>query len=151
MAVVAEELAEREQISESTPVDRKEVQNLRIEAVRDSAQMQSVANAAAIAAVVMMLFSRLQHRVMLPLSLLLDIVAIVTLWHSLQTRFRGSNHSGAFIYSACRIIATAFGLLAIQSALFAVLYGSWSMFGLALPLALVAFITWNIAATRESH
>ena len=141
---------QRELVSEIKPDDRVGDPDRRIEVVRDSTKWQSVANAAAVAAVIMMLFSRLQQRVMLPLSLLLDVVALVAMYQSLQARFRGSSHSGALIYSACRIIATAFGLLAIQSALFGVLYGSWSMFGLSLPLALVAFVTGSMAASRES-
>ena len=58
---------------------------------------------------------------------------------------------GDLIYGTCRIMAVAFGLLSVQSALFGVLYGAWSMLGLALPLAIVAFVTWGLAASRESH
>ena len=124
----------REQSPEPQPSVSPTIEPVR--ETRESQKFQSLSNAAAAAAVVMMLFSRLQHRVMLPLSLLLSVVAIVALFHSLQLRSRANNHGLDLIYGTCRIMAVAFGLLTVQSALFGVLYGAWSMLGLALLLAI---------------
>ncbi len=136
---------ERERIPEPQPavIPNKE-------ALRESRQFQSLSNAMGAAAVTMMLFSRLQQRVMLPLSLLLSLMAVGLLWQSLQIRIREMSHGVDLIQCAYRIITLAFGLLAIQSLLFAILYGSWSMLGLSLPLAIVAFVTAGLAASRES-
>lgn len=135
----------REQTAEARPVEKPN-----IEAIRESQQFQTISNATAAASVAMMLFSRLQPRLMLPMSLMLSVVAVVTLWHSLQVSARGSQVGVNLIDCACRAIALACGLLAGQSALFGILYGSWSMFGLAIPLALVAIIIRGLVTTRET-
>ena len=136
----------REQATEPQPVEKPS-----IEAIRESQQFQTISNATAVASVAMMLFSRLQSRIMLPMSLLLSIVAVVTLWHSLQVSSRGSQVRVDLIDCACRTIALACGLLAGQSALFGILYGSWSMFGLASPLALVTIVIRGLVTTRGTH
>lgn len=119
------------------------------EMVRDSANLQFTSNLAAVAAVVMMLFSPLQHRIMLPLSLLLSVAAIVTLGRSLLLRAVGGDQGLNTVDVATQCFTRAFGLLAIQSALFGVLYASWPMLGLALPLWLVAKMTRRLGQSRQ--
>jgi hypothetical protein len=121
------------------------------EALQESGKLQTLAKASAATAVTMMLFSRLQPGVMLPLSLLLSAAAIAVFGNSLRLRPRTSHHPVGLIDVAFQTVAAAFGLLTIQSALFGLLYGSWSMLGLALPLALAAAVTWGLATSRQSE
>ena len=120
-----------------------------LECIRESANLLFMANLAAVAAAVMMLFSRLQHRIMLPLSLLLSVVAIVALGRSLFLRSLGGDHRLNSVDVATQCLTRAFGLLAIQSALFGLLYGSWPMFGLAIPLWMVAGVTQRLSQSRQ--
>lgn len=134
----------REQSIESPPTG-----GIRTDDLRESQKLLSLSNATSAAAVTMMLFSRLQPRVMVPLSLLLSLIAVVTLVLSHRARSRASSQGVDLIFVACRIGTTAFGLVGVQSALFGLLFGSWSMLGLALPLILVAVVTGSLAAARR--
>ena len=136
----------REQTSEAQAPEKPS-----LELLHESGKLQIVANTTAAAAVAMMLFSRLQHGVMLPLSLLLSAAAIVVFGQSLRVRSQANNYPVDLIDVGCRTVAAAFGLLTIQSALFGMLYGSWSMLGLAFPLALAAAVTWGLATSRQSE
>lgn len=130
-------------------IEAQRPEEIRTDDLRESQKLLSLSNATAAAAVTMMLFSRLQPRVMVPLSLLLSLIAVVTLVLSHRARSRASSQGVDLIFIACRIGTTAFGLVGVQSALFGLLYGSWSMLGLALPLVLVAVVIGNLAAARR--
>lgn len=120
------------------------------EALQEFGKLQTLAKASAATAVTMMLFSRLQPGVMLPLSLLLSAAAIAVFGYSLRIRPRTSHLPVGLIDVAFQTVAAAFGLLTVQSAFFGLLYGAWSMLGLALPLALAAAVTWGLATSRQS-
>lgn len=121
------------------------------ETLQESGRLQTLAKTTAATAVAMMLFSRLQPGVMLPLSLLLSAAAIAVFGYSLRIRSRTGNLPVGLIDVAFQTVAAAFGLLTVQSALFGLLYGSWSMLGLAFPLALAAAVTWGLATSRQSE
>lgn len=116
---------------------------------QESSKLQTMSRAAAVTAIVMMLFSPLQHRVMLPLSLALSAVAVIVLGRSLSLRSRGVDQDASSLAIAGQCSTQAFGLLAIQSALFGVLFGSWSMFGLAIPLTIVWALIRNLSQSRQ--
>ncbi|MFM9962577.1 MAG: hypothetical protein ACKV2Q_15300 [Planctomycetaceae bacterium] len=120
------------------------------EILQETSRLQTLAKTTAVTAVTMMLFSRLQPGVMLPLSLLLSAAAIAAFGYSLRIRSRTGHHPGGWIDVAFPTVAAAFGLLTVQSALFGLLYGAWSMLGLAVPLALVTVVIFGMATTRDS-
>lgn len=121
------------------------------EVLQESGRLQTLTMTTTATAVTMMLFSRLQPGVMLPLSLLLSAAAIAVFGYSLRIRSRTSNLPVGLIDVAFQTVAAAFGLLTVQSALFGLLYGAWSMLGLAFPLALAAAVTWGLATSRQSE
>ena len=121
------------------------------EILQEAGKLQTLAKTTAVTAVTMMLFSRLQPGVMLPLSLLLSAAAIAVFGYSLRIRSRTSHHPVGWIDVAFPTVAAAFGLLTVQSTLFGLLYGEWSMLGLAVLLALAAAVTWGLATSRQSE
>lgn len=121
------------------------------EILQESERLQTLTMTTTATAVAMMVFSRLQPGVMLPLSLLLSAAAIAVLGYSLRIRSRTSLLPISPIDVAFPTVAAAFGLLSVQSTLFSLLYGEWSMLGLAFPLALAAAVTWGLGTSRQSQ
>jgi hypothetical protein len=121
----------------------------RREAGKAYATWQPTATAAITAAIAVMLLSRLQPGVMVPLAFVLTLVAagITGFVKYSQSVWRSGRVDGLFVGSATTCIAA--GVLAVQSALYGILYGSWPMLGWAIPLALVAAVTKGIAASRQ--
>ncbi len=121
------------------------------EILQETGKVQTLAKTTAVTAVTMMLFSRLQPGVMLPLSLLLSAAAIAVFGYSIRIRSRTSHHPAGLIDVAFQTVAAAFALLTVQSTLFGLIHGVWSMLGLAVPLALAAALTWGLATSRQSE
>lgn len=121
------------------------------EILHETSRLQTLAKTTAVTAVTMMLFSRLQPGVMLPLSLLLSAAAIAVFGYSIRIRSRTSHHPVGLIDVAFPTVAAAFALLTVQSTLFGLIHGVWSMLGLAVPLALAAAVTWGLATSRQSE
>lgn len=116
---------------------------------REAADLQSVSNAAAVAAVVMMLFSPMQHRVMLPLALLLSVAAVFLWGRSLFLQSRKSAREATLLNVIGQCCQMAFGVLAVQAALFGILFGSWSMLGLAIPLGMAWALIRQLSPSRQ--
>ncbi len=112
-------------------------------------ELAPLAKATFAAAVAVMLFSRLQHSVMVPLALLLSLAAVGLHGRTfgLQSLWRNGDVDRLFVGAGT--IAIASSLLAIESALYGVLYGSWTMVGWSLPVGIVAMITWGMASSRQ--
>lgn len=121
------------------------------EILQETGKLQTLVKTTAVLAVAMMLFSRLQPGVMLPLSLLLSAATIAVFGYSIRIRSRTSHHPVGLIDVAFQTVAAAFALLTVQSTLFGLIHGVWSMLGLAVPLVLAAAVTWGLATSRQSE
>lgn len=137
-------IAQREPQAEPVKND-----TVRRDAGKQFSELAPLAKATFAAAVAVMLFSRLQHVVMVPLAFLLSLAAVGVNGYtfSQQSQWRNGFVDRLFVGSATFGIAAT--LLALQSALYGVLYGSWTLIGWSLPLGIVAMITWGIASSRQ--
>lgn len=107
--------------------------------------------ACVIGAALMMLFSRLQHTVMIPMALLMSTGSVVLSGYCFGLRSRWLRMTVDSLYVTAATAAVALGLLAVQCGLYWCLYGKSSLLGLSILLAIVAQIVWRIAEARKPN
>ena len=99
-------------------------------------------------AVAMMLFSRLQPAVMVPVAVLLTIAGIFLGSKCVVNFSHWKQGTIDWLFVVAASLTIAGGLLAAQSSLYGIMFGQWSMIGFAIVLGLLAFIALSIAGSR---
>ena len=131
---------------EPTPqVDHKP----RILAGKTYASLKPWAVATSAGATAMMLFSRLQPSAMVPLAILLTTVSIVLGGRCVTNYSHWKRSAIDWLSVVAASVTVAGGLLAVQSLLYGIMFGRWSMIGVAVALGVMAFIASGIASSRH--
>jgi hypothetical protein len=99
-------------------------------------------------AIALMLFSRLQPSVMVPLAILLTVASIV-LGVRCAINFSHWKYSTIdWLSVAAAGVTVAAGLFGTQSLLYGIMFGQWSMIGFAGVLGAMAFVASGISESR---
>lgn len=123
-------------------------QDQRLVAGKTYDSLRPWATATAGGAAALMLFSRLQPAAMVPLAVLLTIVAIV-LSGRCAVNFSEWKHAIIdWLFVVAATLTVTGGLLAIQSLLYGIMFGQWSMIGVAAVVGVMAFIASGVAGSR---
>lgn len=106
------------------------------------------AMATAAGATALMLFSRLQPAAMVPLAVLLTIAAILVSGRCVMNFSEWKHATIDWLFVTAASVTVAGGLFAVQSLLYGIMFGRWSMVGVAAVVGLMAFIASGIAGSR---
>lgn len=105
--------------------------------------------ATAAGATALMLFSRLQPAAMVPLALLLTIVFIVISVRCIIYFSRWKHATVDWLFVVAAAASAAGGLLAVQSLLYGIMFGRWSLIGSAILLGLISQVASGISRSRQ--
>ena len=97
----------------------------------------------------MMLLSRMQHTMMVPLALLLSFASVALCSYYFRMKSRWQRGSADSIYVAAATARIAFGLLAVQCGIYGVLYGNTSVVGVIFLSAIGTAVTKQIVKSRQ--
>ncbi len=126
------------------PVNQKQ----RVLAGKTYDSQRPFATAIAGGAAALMLFSRLQPAAMVPLAVLLTIVAIVLSSRCAMNFSEWKHATIDWLFVVAATLTVTGGLLAIQSLLYGIMFGQWSMIGVAAVVGVMAFIASGVAGSR---
>ncbi|MBI1310074.1 hypothetical protein GC176_02115 [bacterium] len=101
------------------------------------------------AAVAMMLFSRLQPAIMVPIAVLLTIAGIGLAGRSVASYSHWKHGVVDWLFAIAASLTVAGGLIAAQSLLYGIMFGRLPMIGMAAVLGVLAWIASAIAGSRN--
>ena len=104
--------------------------------------------ASSVASIALMFFCWLQPSAMVPLSILLGIVA-VALGAKMATAYSIWKHSALdFLFVVSATTAVAAAIFALLCGLYGILFASWNVLLVAIPLGFVAYVAKLISSSR---
>ena len=104
--------------------------------------------AAAAASIALMFFSWIQPAVMVPASIFVGMIAVILCGRTAHAFSVWKHSTLDVLFVAATTTALSAAIFALLSGFYGVLFGSWSMLGIAFPLGFVAYIARQISIAR---